>query len=111
MNCCENHIKTDGAKSISIILPCFESNERFYEASRINKFYESAAASLYSYATECIATDARRAIFSCKYEISYNDDKIRISLRLSLKISGKQTVRKSLSHTWQNGYIISKEID
>jgi len=101
-------ISKDGARAYSLTLPCFSSDEKFYEAIRMNRFYAAVMGELYRFAEKLSETQGRRSAYRCIYTVSECDGGKRVDLTLSLSRLGKKTLRKTISHIWKSGYIVSE---
>ena len=104
-------ISKDGARAYSLTLPCFSDYEQFYEAARMNRFYAAVMRELYNFAENVCETQWRRVTYRCTYTVSECDCGKRVDLILSLSRLGKKTLRKTISHIWKSGYIVSEHIN
>ena len=103
-------IEKSGAKSLRIVVPCFSGEEDFSFCARMNSFYESAVGRLYAYALSLLETAERRARFSCTYEVAEQEDSLNVILHLSYNQSGRRSMRKTLSHEWKRGNVVSRTV-
>ncbi len=103
-------IEKNGAKSVRISLPCFSGEDDFAVCAVMNRFYSSAADQIYLYAASLLESAERRARFTCLYDTADDEKGFTVTLRMSYMRQGSRAERKTLSHTWRNGHIISKSL-
>ncbi len=111
MNYSDYSISKDGARAYSITLPCFSDDEQFYNAIRMNRFYAGVMGELYRFAEKVCETQERRTAYRCTYSVYECDSGEQVDLMLSLSRLGKKTLRKTVSHVWKNGHIVSEHIN
>ena len=113
--------REDGKHALSLNLPCFSgscgdagsSDEDFYAAARMNRFYGHTANELYRYAQSFHDENVRRMTFLCRTDTEFSDDgTIVVTLNLTLRrlFAGEScpTLRKCLVHRWRDGVLIGK---
>lgn len=103
-------IEKTGARSVRISLPCFSGEDDFAVCAAMNRFYSSAADQIYLYAVSLLDPAERRARFTCLYDTAEDEKGFTVTLRLSYTHQGSRAERKTLSHTWRGGHIISKSL-
>ena len=110
MNYTDYSVIKEGARSYNLTLPCFSDEKRFYDAVRMNRFYEAIMGKLYLVGEHLINTDERRLSFSCSYEVKESNKIEEVELIVSIRYSSRRTYRKSILHVWDRGYIVSQKV-
>ena len=90
---------------ISITVPVFHGAE---DACRMNLFYEAALKELYTYGCE-LTENNRRAGFFCHSSVSEENGILTVSLQLTHRRAGEPSLRKTLVHRWQDGWLIREK--
>ena len=111
MNYVDFSVNKDGRCSYHLTLPCFSDGEKFYEAARMNRFYSSVMDKLYYVSESVCQSENGRIRCTCSYRVTEEDNTVEVELMLSMKHSGKKAVRKSIRHTWKDGYAVSLSVD
>ncbi len=107
----------DGKNSVTanITLPCFSGDDvDLQTAARLNGFYTYAAGVLYSYAASMSDPEARQISYTCQSEVALDaeHDTVEVTLhileRRTYRGRRSEVLRKTLSHTFRNGYAVSR---
>ena len=106
-----DHVIEHGSACPAVItLPCFSGDDDFYVCARMNDFYSSAAGDIYAYALSLAENAPRRARFFCTYEIADDGDGTTVALHLSFSAAGERTRRRTVTHVWKDGFVVSKSV-
>ncbi|MBR5365611.1 MAG: hypothetical protein IK132_05170 [Clostridia bacterium] len=105
----EFRISREGRRGFLLVLPVFEDPDAPEDAARMNRFYRTASEDLYAAALDAIGRDARRIFYRCGTDVEECDAGTRVTLSLSLSVSGERTRRKTITHLWRDGVILSRE--
>ena len=105
----EFRISREGRRGFLLILPVFEDTDAPEDAARMNRFYRTASEDLYATALDAIGGDARRIFYRCDADVAETDAGTRVTLSLSLSVSGERTKRKTITHLWRDGVLLSRE--
>ncbi|MCR4905378.1 MAG: hypothetical protein K6A33_04795 [Clostridiales bacterium] len=105
----EFRISREGRRGFLLILPVFEDTDAPEDAARMNRFYRTASEDLYAAALDAIGGDARRIFYRCDADVAETDAGTRVTLSLSLSVSGERTRRKTITHLWRDGVLLSRE--
>lgn len=93
------------ACGISITVPVFHGSE---DACRMNLFYESALKEMYTYGHD-LTENNRRAGFFCRPSVTEENGILTVCLQLTHRRPGEPSLRKTLVHHWQDGYLIREK--
>lgn len=107
----DNIIEKSGVRSLRIAVPCFSGDDDFAACSRMNSFYSSAAGDIYSYAVSLLDSAERRARYSCVYTVVPEGEQVSVVLHLSYSASNERSRRRTVTHVWKNGNIVSRSVE
>ena len=105
----EFRISREGRRGFLLVLPVFEDPDTPEDAARMNRFYRTASEDLYAAALDAIGGDARRIFYRCGTDVEEREEGTQVTLSLSLDVSGERTKRKTITHLWRDGVILSRE--
>ena len=105
----EFRISREGRRGFLLILPVFEDTDAPEDAARMNRFYRTASEDLYGAALDAVGGGARRIFYRCDTDVEETEEGTRVTLSLSLSASGERTKRKTITHLWRDGVILSRE--
>ena len=99
----------------NITLPCFSGDGTdFPIAARLNGFYTYAAGILYSYAASVNDPEARQIGYTCRSEVTIDEEKSIVEVTLHILerrvYRGRKSDvrRKSLHHVFRDGYAVRR---
>ncbi len=92
-------------RGISLTLVQFagEGRERRW-GRRMNRFYEALEAAAKTYAVQCITKDPH-ARYVCRMDAVVENDRVLVTVTLSLRQPGVVSRKKELCHVWQKGVL------